>query len=256
MSALAAPRINFMNKARIGRKIGRPAKSGKTFYDGALVAVGVSDGYLKPNDGTPGDKIVGIVDLKQYGSVATSGSDGVTLIDVYDGIFPFFIGSSGDALAQADVGNFVYAIDDQTVGKTDGGTGRPRVGQLISIESIGGVNMAFVAIGTEWALAAAPGGGVTEAISAAGAVSPTADITELSITGTMAFTIAAPATVGKRKVICTVAAASTPIGTLTSPASNGWTTVSGLGAVARSIELVANASLKWDLVGAVGVTVS
>lgn len=256
MSALAAPRINFMNKAAIGRKIGRPAKSGYTFYDGALVVVDAT-GYIKPNTGVAGEKVVGVVDLKNRASVTTSGSDGATFLDVVDGIFPFFIGASADALAQADVGNYVFGIDDQTVGKTDGGTPRPRVGQLISIEAVGGVNMALVAIGSEWATSAPSGtGGSVDAVSAAGAISPNTDITELAVTGTMAFTIAAPTRVGQRKVVCTITAASTPVATLTSAASHGWTTVSGLGAVARSVELVANSSLQWDLVGGVGITAS
>lgn len=255
MSALAAPRINFMNKARVGRKIGRPAKSGFTFYDGALVVVDAT-GYIKPSTGAAGEKVVGCIDLKQHPSVTTSGSDGATFIDVMDGIFPFFIGASGDALAQADVDNVVYAMDDQTVGKTDGGTQRPRVGQLVSIESVGGVNMALVNIGPGWEASAVAGGGTVDAVSAAGAVSPTTDITELSITGTMAFTIAAPVRVGQRKVVVCVAAASTPVGSLTSAASHGWTTVSALGALGRSIELVANASLQWDIAGGLGVTVA
>lgn len=251
MSALTAFRPDILNKARLGRKIGRPAKSGFTFYNGALVVVDAT-GYLKPNTGVAGEKVVGICDLKNHPTVVTTGSDGATVIDVIDGIFPFKIGASADALAQADVQNVVYGIDDQTVGKTDGGTRRPRVGQLVSIETVAGVTQALVSIGTEWMLATSQGG-TTDAVSAAGAISPTTDITELAVSGTMAFTLANGAFIGQRKVVATITAAATPVATLTAATSHGWTTVSGLGAVARSVELAWTA-LGWDLVGGVGIT--
>ena len=56
-----------------------------------------------------------------------------------------------------------------------------------------------------------------ESVSAAGAVSTTTMYTDLSVTGTVAYTLAdGPAGIsGMRKVIKCVAAASTPVGTLT-----------------------------------------
>jgi hypothetical protein len=255
MSSLSAPRAFFANKSKMVNKIGRKAKSGKTFYAFAMVAVGGSDGYLKPNDGTAGDKIRGVAELKNHPSVVTTGSDGATSIDVESGIFPFLIGTSGDVVAQGDIGNIVYGIDDQTIGKTDGGTQRPRAGELVDIETIGGVTYAWVAIGVEWQATSAVTSGTVDAVSAAGAVSPNTDITELSITGTMAFTLAAGTRLGQRKVVVTVAAASTPVGTLTSASSHGWTTISALGALGRAIEFEWTAN-GWDICGGLGVTVA
>lgn len=251
--ALSAARNDFLNKARLGRKIGRPAKSGFTFYNGALVVVDAT-GYIKPNTGVAGERVVGCVDLKQHASVATTGADGATFFDVIDGIFPFAIGTSADALAQADVDNFVYGIDDWTVGKTDGGVQRPRVGQLVAIETIGGASRALVAIGSEWATSSAQGGSV-DAVSAAGAISPNTDVTELTVAGTMAFTLAAGTRIGQRKVVVTIAASATPVASLTSASSHGWTTISALGALGRVVELVWTAS-GWDLCGGLGVTVA
>lgn len=258
--SLSAPRNNFANKATLINAIGRPAKSGKTFYDGAMVAVGGADGWLKPNDGTAGDKIRGCVEAKQHPSIVTTGADGATLVDVRSGIFPFFIGTSADVLAQADVGNVVYAIDDQTVGKTDGGTQRPRAGELVMLETIGGVAMAWVAIGINWAAAVgsdgAPAGSV-DSLSASGAASNDTSITELTVAGTKAYTIGAPLAPGQRKTITTIAVSASPVATLTSAGNtNGWTTISGLGALGATIKLVANASLKWDIDGGLLVTVA
>lgn len=252
MSALAAPRPDFLNKASLFNKIGFPAKSGNTFWNGAMVAIDAT-GYLVPAAGTVGLKVVGCVDLKNHPNVVTTGVDGATFIDVITGIFPMKIGTAGDALAQADVMSFVYALDDNTVGKTDGGTQRPRAGQLVAIETISSVVQALVAIGLEWISPSVAGGGTTDAVAAAGAISPTTDVTELAVSGTMAFTLANGARIGQRKVVATINAAATPIATLTAATSHGWTTISGLGAVARSVELVWTA-LGWDLVGGLGVT--
>lgn len=54
-----------------------------------------------------------------------------------------------------------------------------------------------------------------DAVSASGACSLTIVTTELTISGTKAYTLAAPTFVNQRKVIRCVAAASTPAGTLT-----------------------------------------
>lgn len=257
--SLSAARTNFANMTSLQTKIGRPTLANKVFYNGAMVALALASRYLKPNDGTAGDLIVGCIDTKNHPSLDTTGqSNGDSMGEVITGIFPFAIGASADALAQADVGNYVYGIDDTTVGKTDGGTGRPRAGQLIRLETLGGVSVAWVAIGIEWPMASIHNGSV-DAVNAAGAISPNTDITELSINGTMVFTIAAPNRLGQRKVVTTVAATGTPVGTLTSSASNVWTTVSGLGAAFRCVEFEAVSVagvLKWDLVGGFGVTVA
>jgi hypothetical protein len=98
-------------------------------------------------------------------------------------------------------------------------------------------------------LTEALGGGV-EAISAAGTLSLAVFASELSVTGTMAFTLTAPTVAGQRKRIACVAAASTPIGTVT--ITNPDTTVGfacsatfQFDTVGQSIELVATAGLLW-----------
>lgn len=63
-------------------------------------------------------------------------------------------------------------------------------------------------------LRVALGGGI-DAVSAAGACDLTKVITELTISGTKAYTLAAPTVAGQRKLVRCVAATSTPAGTLT-----------------------------------------
>lgn len=89
-----------------------------------------------------------------------------------------------------------------------------------------------------------------DAISAAGALALDQYETQLTISGTLAFTLAAPTVAGQRKRITCVSAASTPLGTVTvsSPDdTTGFVLPSTLvfTAAGQSIELVATSALKW-----------
>lgn len=93
------------------------------------------------------------------------------------------------------------------------------------------------------------GGGV-EAASAAGALSLASYSTELTISGTKAYTLAAPTVVGQRKRIVCVSAASTPLGTVTISAPDTTTgfacsSTFTFDTVGQAIELVATPGLLW-----------
>lgn len=93
-------------------------------------------------------------------------------------------------------------------------------------------------------------GSLVEAVSAAGALSLNTYLTELTVSGTLAFTLAAPTFAGQKKLIRCVSAASTPLGTVTISAPE---TLAGLvlpstvtfTAVGQEIELEASSALKW-----------
>lgn len=96
------------------------------------------------------------------------------------------------------------------------------------------------------------GGGV-EGISAAGALSLASYETQLTISGTLAFTLAAPTVIGQKKRIRCIAATSTPLGTLT---ITGPDTTTGFAcsstflfdAVGQRVDLVATSGLLWRAV--------
>lgn len=100
------------------------------------------------------------------------------------------------------------------------------------------------------------GAAYRESISAAGALSPNVPLTDLTVSGTMAFTLADAATttpVGFRKRIRCISAASTPAGTLTiaSPdATSGFVCSSTFlfDAVGQEIELEWTSGSKWRAV--------
>jgi len=93
-------------------------------------------------------------------------------------------------------------------------------------------------------------GGGRDLLSAAGACDVTKYVTELSVSGTVAFTLAAPTVVGDRKRIICVSATSTPVGTLTisSPDDTaGFVLPSTIvfSAAGQLVELIATSNLKW-----------
>lgn len=98
-------------------------------------------------------------------------------------------------------------------------------------------------------LADAIGAGI-DSVSAAGALALDKYVTELTVSATKAYTLAAPTVVGQRKRIVCVSAASTPLGTLTisSPDDTaGFVCASTFqfDAAGQAIELVATSALKW-----------
>jgi hypothetical protein len=92
--------------------------------------------------------------------------------------------------------------------------------------------------------------GTIEAISAAGALSVDVGITHLTVSGTVAYTLAAPEVAGQRKIIRCVAATSTPLGTVTISSPDDTTGFVCASAftftdVGQAIELRATSALKW-----------
>lgn len=97
---------------------------------------------------------------------------------------------------------------------------------------------------------AADTGSLCESISAAGAITLNAYCTELTVSATKAYTLAAPTYIGQRKRIVCVAATSTPLGTVTisSPDDTaGFVCASAFTFtdVGQAIELQATSALKW-----------
>jgi hypothetical protein len=93
------------------------------------------------------------------------------------------------------------------------------------------------------------GGGI-DAVSAAGALDLTKRVTELTVSATKAYTLAAPTVAGQQKRIVCVAATSTPLGTVTisSPDDTAGFVCSSTFTftdVGQAIELVATSALKW-----------
>lgn len=96
----------------------------------AGAAVVLDGGYAAPATTATGKKSVGRA-CATYDNSA--GADGAVVGEFERGTFGWNIGTSGDALADADIGATVYWIDDQTVGKVS--TGRSAAGTLWQLEN-------------------------------------------------------------------------------------------------------------------------
>jgi hypothetical protein len=95
-------------------------------------------------------------------------------------------------------------------------------------------------------------GGVS-ASSDAGALDLNYYVTELTVSGTKAYTLAAPTVAGQQKRIVCVSAASTPLGTVTISSPDDTTgfvcaSTFTFTTVGQAIELVATSALKWRCV--------
>lgn len=255
--ALGAPRNDMANKGPIVLDFGYKAKASLVFYSGALVMKG-TDGYLRPAAATAGGRVVGVLDLENHPSLDTTGqADGFYTLTARCGIFPMKIGSSTDAVTIADEGNDVYVLDDQTISRLPG-AGRPVAGQLFLVDG----TTAWIGIGirtptrsgaqqgTAW-----QGAGSVEAAVASGAVSVNTEITTLNLaTGAQALTLANGLFIGQRKTIVVVTIAGSPVGTLTPATPSGFATVTALGAVGDSVELIWAGAGAWYLASSFGCT--
>ncbi|MBP2231777.1 hypothetical protein J2847_005096 [Azospirillum agricola] len=60
-----------------------------------------------------------------------------TSVEFDRGVFRFANSSSADAITLGDYGKTVYAVDDQTVAKTNGGGARPAAGIVRNVDALG-----------------------------------------------------------------------------------------------------------------------
>jgi len=93
-----------------------------------------------------------------------------------------------------------------------------------------------------------------ETVTAAGAISVAKRTTRLSVTGTVAYTLAAGTWVGQEKVIICIVAASSPVGTFTGTFLGG-TTIGAFGVVGEHARLIWDGA-QWLPFDLSGVTVS
>lgn len=109
------------------------AKTGVHIYAGGLLFndAGWGRGGV-PTASTP---VLGVVRNEVDNTLGANGALQVT--GDREGGYPFVNGASGQALAALDIGNDVFAIDDQTVGKTSASGTLPIAGKLVAFGADG-----------------------------------------------------------------------------------------------------------------------
>ncbi len=136
MSATTGPR-NTRERGDFYHSEEQFAKTALVFNNGAMVAVDAT-GYLVPCIASTALKRVARVNVSPERVVSTVGvASGVKKLKIEFGEFEWANSGGGDAIAQADVGNLCYVVDDQTVAKTDGSGARSVAGRIMEVTSAG-----------------------------------------------------------------------------------------------------------------------
>ncbi|MEX3555876.1 MAG: hypothetical protein VB131_04535 [Burkholderia gladioli] len=90
-----------------------PAKGGRVFFVGALVAIDSAIGFAAPVTGAATETVVGVSVHRRDTSVT---ADGATVVKVRRGCFRLFV-DPANPYTLADVGTVAHALDDTTLSK-------------------------------------------------------------------------------------------------------------------------------------------
>lgn len=110
-----------------------PLEAAAVIYAGAMVALNAS-GYLVPASVSTTLKVVGRAEADVDNSSGAAGDLGC---EVNTGAFHYANSAAADAIALSDVGANCYAVDDQTVAKTDGTSTRSIAGIIFDVDAQG-----------------------------------------------------------------------------------------------------------------------
>lgn len=147
MSELTAPRdtVQYSTSA-VPSKYVFPVGANTQLIPGGLAML--SGGFVSEvTTGADTDGvIVGVVTNPDHidqlnnltGSPFNSGAAGAFNVEVTQGAWDLQSGTGVDAITAANVGEFCYASDDQTVNLTPGNGTRPRAGRIIGIDPVSG----------------------------------------------------------------------------------------------------------------------
>ena len=113
-------------------RVGAVAAS-TTIFAGAMVMANASGFVLE------GQTATGLVGLgrAERGVDNAAGADGDAQVDYKPGTFRFDNSAAADEITAADIGKPCYAVDDQTVAKTDGTGTRSPAGTVDSVDANG-----------------------------------------------------------------------------------------------------------------------
>ena len=130
MAALSQDR----NTARLqGDVFSGAVAASTTIYAGALVMRNAA-GYLI--EGQTATGLVGVGRAEERVDNG-SGSNGDLSARFRPGIFQFGNSASADEITIAEIGDVAYAVDDQTVAKTDGSSARSPAGIIVDVDAQG-----------------------------------------------------------------------------------------------------------------------
>lgn len=109
-----------------------PVAANARIYAGALVMLNAGNAQA----GAAGAGLVS-VGIAEERADNTGGAAGAIQVRVRRGTFRLGNSGAADAITRAEIGSPCYAVDDQTVAKTDGGGTRSRAGTIADVDAVG-----------------------------------------------------------------------------------------------------------------------
>ena len=130
MTALTSGR-NTAEATGVGRE--GAVAAGAKIFEGAILMRDANGNLVQ------GQSARGLIGVGRAGGRAdnTSGAAGDARVSYHAGIFAYANATSSEAITEADIGKICYALDDQTVSKTDGGGARSPAGFVAFIDESG-----------------------------------------------------------------------------------------------------------------------
>jgi hypothetical protein len=116
---------------REGDVEGHPVKGGATIFAGALTMLDAT-GLAVPATSTVGLTAVGRADER-----VTAATDGDQTVRTRRGTFRFANSAGADLITRAEIGDVAFAVDDQTLAKTNGGGTRSAAGIIRDADAQG-----------------------------------------------------------------------------------------------------------------------
>ncbi len=135
-TSLPTPKVSNEDSGALPALVRLPIAASTKILAGTLVGPN-SSGYIV--DASSGAvRILGIA-AGQFGGMEdvdnSAGANGALSVTIKIGSFALAMGTGADVIANTNAGQPVYAIDNATVGLTDGAGARPYAGYVLSVET-------------------------------------------------------------------------------------------------------------------------
>lgn len=138
MAALTADRDTLEKAAPFSSLQAEVGASSTQFYKGGMVVLDQADGLLKK-----ASTATGLIALGRCEENILTGAGNTRKIKCRSGIFKYGNSSAADLIAADDIGKDCFIVDDQTVALTSNSSARSRAGKVHSVDTDGGVYVAF-----------------------------------------------------------------------------------------------------------------
>jgi hypothetical protein len=118
---------------RAGDVLDGPVAAGETIYAGAIVMRDAAGNLVR---GKAATGLTGVGRAEERVDNA-GGAAGAKTLRVERGIFAYENSAAADAITAADIGAACWAVDDQTVARTNGGGSRSKAGIVTRVDQHG-----------------------------------------------------------------------------------------------------------------------